>query len=168
MDRRLTSILKGDEQPGDDSVELARLALRTRRYAAACALYAEAFARAPGLGADLASGDRYNAACAAALAAAGRDRDAASPGEDLRAGWRKRSLGWLSDELAAWAVVGERGEAEALERLRETLAHWKTDPDLASLREPGDLEHLPGAVRDECLALWARVDALLARARVPG
>jgi hypothetical protein len=43
------------------------------------------------------------------------------------------------------------------------LTRWRHEPDLAGLREPGELERLAEDERKECLALWAEVAAVLAR-----
>ncbi len=163
--RRLSSVVQGVEKPidGAEGVDLARLALRTGRYAAACELYADAFTVAPALAADPGSGDRYNAACAAALVAAGRDPDVGAAPEDVRARWRKLALDWLREDLLSWVAVADQGAGPRLGALRETLDHWRTDPDLATLREPGDLERLPASEREACGAIWADLDALLAR-----
>ena len=47
--------------------------------------------------------------------------------------------------------------------LRHTLLHWKSDPDLAGIREPDAMARLPAAERAACRTLWAEVNALLAR-----
>jgi hypothetical protein len=44
------------------------------------------------------------------------------------------------------------------------LAPLRVNPYLAGLREPSALIALPTAEREECLAIWREVDALLARA----
>jgi hypothetical protein len=40
---------------------------------------------------------------------------------------------------------------------------WRYDTDLAGLREPGALEKLSAEEREEWLALWREVEALLSR-----
>jgi hypothetical protein len=42
------------------------------------------------------------------------------------------------------------------------LTRWRHEPDLAGLREPGELNKLAADERKECLALWAEVDTILA------
>jgi hypothetical protein len=44
------------------------------------------------------------------------------------------------------------------------LPHWKEDPDLRGVRDPGALEKLPPAERSAWRALWTGVDSLLGRA----
>jgi serine/threonine-protein kinase len=43
------------------------------------------------------------------------------------------------------------------------LTHWQVDPDLAGLREPRALDKLSADEREECLALWKEVGAVLNR-----
>jgi hypothetical protein len=47
--------------------------------------------------------------------------------------------------------------------VRETLTQWRKDPDLACVRDPGELNKLAPGERTEYLALWAEVAAVLAR-----
>ena len=43
------------------------------------------------------------------------------------------------------------------------MQHWQTDSDLAGLREPGALKAMSPDERNDCLALWQEVAALLGR-----
>jgi hypothetical protein len=45
----------------------------------------------------------------------------------------------------------------------QKLVHWKGDPDLAGIRDATALGSLPADEQDACRALWAEVDALLAK-----
>src|SRR5262249_42871910 len=79
MEVKLPTFLKGEFRPGDNA---ERLALATvcsaRQYPrAATGLYAAAFDADPKLANDRLAQHRYSAACNAALAAAGRGKDAA-------------------------------------------------------------------------------------------
>jgi hypothetical protein len=69
--------------------------------------------------------------------------------------WRSRALEWLSADLAA--RTGSDPDLAA------TLEHWKSDPDLAGVRDR--LADLPEEERKGWSSLWADVDATLARAR---
>ena len=44
---------------------------------------------------------------------------------------------------------------------------WRYDPDLAGLRDRIALEKLPAEEREEWLALWKEVEALLSRTASP-
>jgi tetratricopeptide (TPR) repeat protein/tRNA A-37 threonylcarbamoyl transferase component Bud32 len=78
LDNRLPAILQGKDRPANvaESLEFAQLCRLKKRYAAAARLYAVAFAADPRVADDLQAGHRYNAACCAALAAAGPGADA--------------------------------------------------------------------------------------------
>jgi hypothetical protein len=62
-------------------------------------------AESPKLAADLKWQRRYNAACAAALAAAGKGEDAAKLDEKECDRWRKQALDWLKAELDAYTPL---------------------------------------------------------------
>jgi hypothetical protein len=63
-------------------------------------------------------------------------------------------------ELASWEKAADLGDASGRAATRAALTDWRTDPDLAGVREPAALQKLSEAERDECRALWAAVDAL--------
>ena len=69
----------GDTADPGETIALATMCQQPtkKRDAAAARLYADAFAAEPKLAADLQQQHRYNAACSAALAAAGEGEDAA-------------------------------------------------------------------------------------------
>ncbi|MGA8347695.1 MAG: hypothetical protein ACXWPK_10470 [Isosphaeraceae bacterium] len=85
-------------------------------------------------------------------------------GQEGRTPWRKQAHAWLELDLAAWAGKLNDGISEDRRLLRSTLMRWLADPDLAALCEPGALKMLPVEERDEWLALWKGVDALIKRA----
>jgi hypothetical protein len=45
------------------------------------------------------------------------------------------------------------------------LKRWRTDPDLAGLREPDFLDRLPVDESRACRELWKEIDAQIERAR---
>jgi hypothetical protein len=63
--------------------------------------------------------------------------------------------------------VLDSGKAQARPFVRQTLHHWKADPDLAGVRDPEALEVLPEAELAAWQALWAGVDGLLGDAAFP-
>jgi serine/threonine protein kinase/Tfp pilus assembly protein PilF len=166
LEARLPVLLEGKEQPVDaaEQRDLAALCQSYKRlYAAAARFYSAAFAARPQLADDLQTRDRYNAACAAALAAAGRGADAAKLGDGERARLRGQALEWLTADLAAWDRRIKDNPQERV-RLQETLGQWKTDLDFVGIRDTEELAKLPPAEREACRKLWAAVDALLRRA----
>jgi hypothetical protein len=162
---RLPDLLAGRISPASEAerLEYAACCAQTRQTVAAARLYAQALAADPGLAADPRTEHRYNAACIAALAAAGQGRDAAGLEERERAAWRDRALGWLREDLAAWTALFDKDPAGNGPLVQRTLRHWRVDTDLAGLRDRDALILLPEAERQACGKLWADVDALLRR-----
>jgi tetratricopeptide (TPR) repeat protein/tRNA A-37 threonylcarbamoyl transferase component Bud32 len=166
LDASLPALLEGIEQPATvaEERELAVLCQNYKRlYAAAARFYAAAFAAQPKLADDLQTQDRYNAACAAALAAAGQGADAAKLGDAERARLHRQALAWLMADVAAWDKLTQDRPQERT-RVQKTLRHWKADADLARLRDAEGLATLPAEEREACRMLWATVDDLLQRA----
>ena len=140
LDARLSAIIKGDQQPKDnaDRLQLAQRAYDKALHATAARLWAEALAADPKLGDDRQAQHRYNAACAAALAGCGQGKDDPKPDDAAKAKLRKQALDWLKAELSAWKRVSMIVEPGNKELVAKTLAHWKQDSDLASIRDsPG-------------------------------
>ncbi len=164
---RLPAVLKGDESPRDAAERLAfaRMAYDTKHHATAARLWAEALEADPRLGDDRQAGHRYDAACAASRAASGQGVDAANLDKEAKASLRAQALGWLKADFSAWERVAMIVEPGNKERVAKTLAHWKVDADLASVRDEKNLAKLPEAERKEWEKLWADVDAQLNRAQ---
>jgi serine/threonine-protein kinase len=158
------AFLEGKHQPRDNTERLALLGVcrfknRTR---AAARLYADAFGSDPTLAEDPRSRQRYNAARAAVQAGCSRGTDAAGVQETERTHWLKQAREWLRADLAAWVRLLDRNPA-ARGDLWKALTLWRVDPDLACVRDPGELAKLAEGERKEYLALWAEVAAVLAR-----
>ena len=51
------------------------------------------------------------------------------------------------------------------EEVAKTLTHWKTDADLAGIRDENELAKLPEDERAAFQKFWKDVDELLAKAR---
>jgi serine/threonine-protein kinase len=165
LDGRLAAVVGGKDRPAAaDCLDLAELCFAKSHFATAARLYAEALAATPELTADLRAGHRFNAARAAALAGRGHGDDAAGLREPQREAWRKQARDWLRLDVAAWGKKVETGTAADRIQARKTLAPWRTDPDLAGLRDAEPLESLPPAEGQECRELWQEVADLLRRA----
>jgi serine/threonine-protein kinase len=163
LEGRLPAVLRGQDQPADAAERLAFAALCTtkKQYADAARLYGDAFAATPPLADDLKAAHRYNAACVATLAGCGRGADAAQLNAAERARWRQLARAWLQADLAAWAKKLTSGAAADRALVQKTLMHWRTDPDLAGLRDPDELAKLPNKEREACGRLWQEVTVLL-------
>jgi tetratricopeptide (TPR) repeat protein len=164
---RLPALLKGDDRPADNAerLALAQMCYDTKRHASAARFWTQALAADPKLADDRRVEYRYNAACTAALAAAGQATNDPKPDDAARAKLRTQALDWLKAELGSWAKVLDSGDANARQVVAQTVQHWQVDPDLAGIRDGDALAKLPEAERKAWQDLWAEVDALLARAR---
>jgi len=163
LEGRLPVVLQGQDKPANtaERFEFIKLCTIKQQYDAAARLYSEAFAATPSLADDLKGGHRYNAACAAALAGCGRGEDGAKLSEMDRASWRKLAREWLRADLVAWAKKLTDGTAADRALMQTTLMHWRTDSDLAGLREPEELAKLPDEERAASCQLWQAAATLL-------
>ncbi len=164
---RLPAVVKGDDRPKDlsEQVSLADMAYDRGFYATAARLWSDALDALPSLGEGRHPQHRYNAACAAALVAAGRDKNHPSPDAAARSKLRRRAIAWLKAELVAWAKVLDSGNPQDAATVVEILQHWRKDTDLTGVRDAAALDTLPTDEQTAWLALWSDVGALLARAR---
>jgi serine/threonine-protein kinase len=162
LEKDLPDVLSGRRKPVSEAerVEYADVCTLTKRYQSAARLYAEAFTADSTLADDLQAAHRYDAACAAVLAA-GQGRDAPGPDDKERARLRQQALGWLQADLALWGKEAKKGTTEARAAVQRMLRHWQTDSDLAGVRDDAALEKLPEAERLEWKKLWGAVAALL-------
>jgi serine/threonine-protein kinase len=161
-----TALLEGKYQPRDNTERLALLGVCRfeNRTCASARLYADAFAADPTLTDDPQARQRYNAARAAAQTGCGRGTDAAGVGEAERVRWRKQAREWLRADLTAWIRVLDNNPA-ARGDVWKALTLWRVDPDLACVRDPGELDKLAADERKEFLTLWDDVTAVLTRPR---
>jgi Flp pilus assembly protein TadD len=165
LDARLPAVLRGAEKPGNaaEQIEFAQLCVLKKLYAAAAHLYGDALTAEPKLANDVRGAARYNAACAAALAGCARGWDTHTLDDKERARWRRQAREWLRQDLAWWGKALDNGNAQAKAEVRTRMPYWQTDSDLAGLREPGALKAMSPDERNDCLALWQQVAALLGR-----
>ena len=163
---RLPNILKGDDRPRDaaERLALAEICQDMSHHAAATRFWAEALEADPKLGDDLEAWHRYNAACSAALAAAGQGKDDSPPDDNVKARLRGQALDWLRAEREAWTKLLDGNDPTTRDLVARTLQHWNSDPDLAGIRDPEALAKLTETERTAWRDLWADVDALLKRA----
>jgi serine/threonine-protein kinase len=134
-----------------------------KRHVAAARLYADAFADEPRLASDLNQQHRYDAACSAALAAAGQGEDARPLPDKVVAMFRRWALRWLRDDLTAYTKFADQNNPALKQSIRQRLAHWRDDPDLASVRDPERFGRLADDERAAWQALWREVDELAKR-----
>jgi len=164
---RLPAVVNGTDRPKDcgEQLSFAQMALDRKFYSAAVRLFAGALEADPKLGDDREAPHRYNAACAAALAAAGQGEKNTCCDAAARAKLRRQAVAWLQAELAAWAKFLDSGKPKDRDTIVNALQHWREDADLASIRGADSLAKLPEAERTALRTLWEQLDALLAKAR---
>src|SRR5262249_45175410 len=147
LSRKLTRILQDKEKPAgsNECVELARLCQQPyqRLYAASARFWKEAFRDQPDLAANPASGNRYDAACAAALAGCGQGKDAETLEAKEKAAWREQARQWLEADLTLRKRAAERGTLADRKNVQAQMLHWQQDSDLAGVRDKAALAKLP-------------------------
>ena len=157
LDAKLPAILDGSEKTAGvgEELEYASVCRMKGLYGASARLYADAITAEPALGA----GQRYPAASVAALAGCGKGKDAAELDAAERTRWRKQALDWLRADLAMWTNAPDARSSATV----SALQRWRSDSDLAGIREPEELAKLPESERAGCLRFWADVEELLVR-----
>jgi len=167
VDQRIAGILAGGARPAsaEEALELVTFCGDRKRYALCARFSGDALVLEPSLAEDVEQGRRYDAACYAALAAAGAGAEASTLSDDERAHWRAQAREWLRAELEAWGRLLDAATPESRALAQQMLPHWLQDPDLASLRDEKNLAALPGEEQQALRAFWSDVAAVLARAR---
>jgi hypothetical protein len=74
---------------------------------------------------------------------------------------------WLEAELATWTKRLGSANGRQRQALVTTLLRWQKDTEFAGVRDEAALAKLPGEEPAAWKALWAKVDALQAKARKP-
>jgi hypothetical protein len=149
---------------------LAQRAHDTKQYAIAARLWAQALEADPELAKSRNIRLRYNAACAAALAATGGELPTqpslvGKPDKTLddaaKAKLRQQARDWLKAELDMWSKLLESGDNQQRAAICRTLQHWQEDSNLTGIRDPKALAKLTEEERKAWEALWAEVAELL-------
>ena len=156
-------MIRGDEKPKDSAEELAfaDLAFFAKQFTASARMFGGAFRSDPKLAEDMTTFHRYNAACAAARAAASAEGDQARLSEQERRRWRKQAIEWLKMDLAHWTKQVQSGPTRSQSIVNQKLTYWKTDTDLAAIRDEKALKGLPEDEQKACRSLWTEVDMLV-------
>jgi tetratricopeptide (TPR) repeat protein len=164
---KLPALMEGRHIPPDNAerLALAQLCQHRRLHSLALQLYTEAFAADPVTADDLNASHRYNAACHAALAAAGDGENAGELTDAERASLRQQALAWLRADLALRAEQLSTGDDSGKDKSKRMLEHWQNDSDLSSIRDPQALAQLPDEERTAFEELWAKVGQLLESAK---
>ena len=164
LEDKLPAVLRGEASPTDalEALLLAQMCGQFKNQpAAAVRLYAAAFAAEPNRAADLNANHRYHAACSALRAASGQGEDARLLPDKVVLMFRRQALGWLRDDLTAYAKLAANPMSSQV--IQQRLAHWQSDADLASVRDRAALDRLPDNERAAWKDLWRNVDELAKR-----
>jgi tetratricopeptide (TPR) repeat protein len=162
LEAKLLDILAGKAVPVDSRERLGLLEVcrLQRRYVAAARLYADAFSADAKLANELKVFHRYNAACAAVLAAAGKGTDADKLDDKERAHFRNQALQWLRADLTLWSKLLEDGQVADHQATRKMLQHWQSNTDLAGVRDAPGLQKLSAEEQEAWRQQWADVAQL--------
>jgi serine/threonine-protein kinase len=168
LEKNLPAVLSGHvPASATERLDYAQHCGRARLHQASARLYAEAFSADARLADNLQAAHRYNAACSAAQAGCGKGADADQLKDQERSRLRCQALDWLRADLAVWAQQTASDKAADRTQVRQKLAHWQRDPDLAGVRDQEALAKLPEPERADWQKLWADVEALLQKAPPP-
>ena len=165
--KRFPAILRGDDKPADNVERLgfAQLAYDQKKFAFATRLWAEGWEAIRRSATTAETQHPYNAACAAALAAAGQGKDEPPLDDAAKAKLRRQALDWLKTELAVWDKFVANSQSRPV--IGQILSHWQKDSDLAGIRDATALGKLPAEERSAFTRLWADVAALRKKAEAP-
>jgi hypothetical protein len=157
---------KKAEDAADNAERLAaaQIAYNRKQFAIATREWGKALAGDPKLGEGRKEQHRYNAACSAALAAAGQGQDEPPLDDTAKAKLRSQALDWLTAEIKAWDKLYASGTPQDWSLIAQRMRHWQQDSDLAGIRNAEPLAKLPAAEQKAFAGLWADVAALLSKA----
>jgi WD40 repeat protein/serine/threonine protein kinase/tetratricopeptide (TPR) repeat protein len=164
---KLPKVLAGEIQPADAAERLTfawLCQMHKKSYVAAVRFYADAFQDEPQQAEALDTANRYNAACAAALAGCGQGTDAAKLDDTERSRLRRQALTWLRADLAAWRRFLEANPSKSSVAVIKQMRYWQVDSDFAGVRGREALARLRQTERLEWQKLWQEVAALMAAA----
>jgi hypothetical protein len=186
LEQRADAIVQEKTPSGSppELLQLAQFCQQFRRPYHAARLFALAFASRPHVTEDLAKGLRTQAACVAARAAAGQGWDADKLDAEQKTQLRRQALDWLradlklltktlagyraagagnqepASPLAALAGTAARPGPADLLRVCDRLKRWRTDLDLAGLRDEKELAKLPPPEQQGWHKFWDEVRTL--------
>jgi serine/threonine-protein kinase len=167
LDARLAEVMSGREKvAAAERREFARLCQYKQFYAQATSFWQDAFSADPRQ-LNWPGSDRYDAACAAALAGCGRGKDEPPPSAAARAGCRQRAFEWLGAELAVIEKALATANAANEQNLRQKLRAWQKDHELDGIREPAEIGKLPLVEQPGWRRLWSEVASLIEKKRQP-
>jgi serine/threonine-protein kinase len=147
---------------GPETLEFAEILRLRGQFAVSVRLYEEAFRLAPALAENPLSGNRFDAACAAVQTCALEREDG------KKTALSDQALQWIREDLAAWNRRLESGNAPLRASAVRALKRWRTESQLAAVRDAAAVSGLSATTEDGWRALWRDVDAALEHAATRG
>jgi tetratricopeptide (TPR) repeat protein len=172
LDAKLPRILNGEIQPKDaaERISLGKFCQLPCKqlYVAAARFYGEAFAAEPLLADNVNTGNRYNAAWAAALAGCAQGKDASHLEVNEMISLREQAFAWLRADLKIWQDRLTKDPTKQGSIVQQNMRHWQQNPDFAGVRDAAALAKLSEAEREDWRKLWQDVEELRQRAAESG
>jgi serine/threonine-protein kinase len=168
LEPRLPALIKGDVKPVDNRERqtVARWCYEQGHHATAARFWAQVFANDPKSAAALTEGNRYTAACAAALAGTGRGKDDPPLDEQARIALRQQALDWLKADLDAWSAALDSASPDERATAQDVLQRWLGDDDLTGIRDSQCLAKLSSEERAAWQAFWSKVESVQKKDRI--
>jgi len=158
LEKRLAKVLAGDKSTIAERIALAEICWQYKRqYADAVGLYAGVFAEQPMLANDHVKAHRYNAACAAVLAAAGKNANGPTLDAMEKERLRRKALEWFRGDLDSCEKRLQSADAD-VDRIRDTFALWQKNADLAGVRDARVMDSLSESERADWRRFWSDVE----------
>jgi tetratricopeptide (TPR) repeat protein len=162
LEQKLLAVLEGNAQPADarENLDIAWLCQLPRhgRYASAARFYAAAFAADPKIVNNARLQFRYHAACAAARASTGLEKDGATLTNEEGSRLRVQALTWLQADFAFWAREAASDRVENRASAERALRTMKQERAFECVRDPSELAKLPASESELWKTFWADVD----------
>jgi len=165
LEAKLPEFLTGKSIAADsrDWQALFEVCGNQQRYVEAAKIFANAFTADAKLANDMVAHHRYHAVFAAALAAAGKGKDADKIDDIERGRLRRQAIEWLRADLAHWTKQASSDKSSDRELVLKTLRDWQRHTYLAGIRDKDVLAKLPADEREACQKLWADVAEVLTK-----
>jgi tetratricopeptide (TPR) repeat protein len=171
LEPRLVAIRKGGRLVSPvpiprDLLDIARLCAIKKLHADSARFFRDAFAADPEIATRANEDARYEAACNAALAGCRKGKDAPRTDEACFR-LRGQAFDWLCADLSEMTKtlnnpkgverLGRDPMDDPVLRIAWQMGRWRSDPDLAGVRDAGLLAKLPEEERRRWEKLWRKV-----------
>jgi hypothetical protein len=159
IEGKLPAVLAGKERPADVLTQraLAEWCLTHKRLTAMAAdYYASVLMTQPSLADDLETGNRYDAACAAAQTGCGVGEDVIELDGEQRAALRKRALDWLTAKYIGWSERHRLGKRGDWTFVATSVRSWLKSGALTCVRDEPALRKLPSEEQRAWQGLWEK------------